>query len=144
MNLMALARDQFLRGRDRWRDARRAFEEGRWPDSLRYSQEAVELVLKALLRALAVEVPKRHDVGPVLEEVAAQLPPGIRRDLPAITELSALLTERRALAMYGDEAAGKAARDLFRRREEALTYVDRTGRLVRQVGQALQTGRARR
>lgn len=144
MNLKALARDQYLRGRDRWRDARRAFEEERWPDTVRYSQEAVELVLKALLRAVAMEVPKRHDVGPMLEEVAARLPPRVRRELPAIVQLSARLAERRAAAMYGDEADGRPAGEIFRDRGEAKAYLDQTGHVVRLVGEALGIRAVRR
>lgn len=141
MNLQKLSRDQYARGQDRWRDAERAFQERRWPDTLRYSQEAVELVLKALLRALAVEAPKRHDVGPVLEQVGPDLPSILRRELPAIVELSAALADRRALAMYGDEVGGRTASEIFHSQAEAKEFLDRAGRLVRLVGKALATTR---
>ncbi len=130
MNLERLAEDQLGRAESRLRDAQRAYRERRWPDTLRFSQEAVELALKALLRAVAVEVPKRHDVGPVLQTVASSLPAGLRRRLPAVLELSSELADRRALAMYGDELAGRAASDVFRSRTEAGRFLNESRELV--------------
>ena len=144
MNLEELARDQLARGGDRWRDARRAFRDGRWPDTVRFSQEAVELALKGLLRALAVEVPKRHDVGPVLEQMREELPNDLRDELPEIVRLSAALADRRALAMYGEEATGRPARQLFADRQEAKGFLEGAGRVVRRVGEAFRAADAER
>lgn len=130
MNLGRLAEDQLRRGESRLRDARRAYREQRWPDTLRFCQEAVELALKALLRSVAVEAPKRHDVGPVLETVAAVLPTEIRRQLPAAVALSAALADRRALAMYGNEVTGESASELFQSRTEARRYLSESRALV--------------
>lgn len=139
MNLSRLAEDQLGRAESRLRDAQRAFRERRWPDTIRFGQEAVELSLKALLRAMAVEVPKRHDVGPVLSIVAPTLPQEIRRRLPQIVRLSAELADRRALAMYGDEQGGRPASDLFRDAAEARRYLTESRDLVSLVQRQLGT-----
>ena len=141
MNLGRLAEDQLGRGESRLRDAERAYREQRWPDALRFSQEAVELALKALLRAMAVEVPKRHDVGPALQMVAATLPSEIRRRLPGMIDLSSELADRRALAMYGDEVGGRTAGDLFRSRTEAQRYLTGSRELVALVARHLRVRR---
>ena len=130
MNLGRLAEDQLSRGESRLRDAGRAYREERWPDTLRFCQEAVELALKALLRSVAVEAPKRHDVGPVLETVASVLPSEIRRRLPEAVALSAALADRRALAMYGDEVTGESASDLFQSQSEARRFLSESRALV--------------
>lgn len=130
MNLERLAQDQLGRAESRLRDADRAYREARWPDTLRFSQEAVELALKSLLHAMAVEVPKRHDVGPALETVAPTLPGEIRARLAQVLDLSSELADRRALAMYGDQIGGRAASDLFRSRNEAERYLTQSRELV--------------
>ncbi|HYK93668.1 MAG TPA: HEPN domain-containing protein [Thermoplasmata archaeon] len=137
MNLRRLALDQLARGQNRARDARRAFDEGRWADTFRYSQEAVELALKALLRWLAIEVPKRHDVGPILERVPDQLPRAVRARLPAIVQLSASLADRRAWAMYGDEATGRAASEVFNDQGEAGRFLKEVEEVVALVARAM-------
>ena len=66
MRMDRLALDYLRRARSRLIDARSALERGDYPESVRYSQEAVELSLKAVLRILGIEYPKVHDVGDVL------------------------------------------------------------------------------
>ncbi|MDW8074126.1 MAG: HEPN domain-containing protein, partial [Nitrososphaerota archaeon] len=44
--------------------ARRELNEGSIAYSIRSSQESVELALKAALRLLGIEYPKKHDVSP--------------------------------------------------------------------------------
>jgi HEPN domain-containing protein len=115
VNLLALARDQLARAEYRARDAGRALRERRLADATRYTQESVELGLKAALRALGVEVPKRHDVAPVFDELTEVLPAWFARELPAVRTLSFELSQERSLAMYGDERTGRPASDLFDR-----------------------------
>ena len=143
MNVARLAADQLERGTARLRDAERAFRERRWPDTLRFCQEATELVLKALLRAMAVEVPKRHDVGPALESVRSDLPAPVRRALPQILRLSSQLADRRALAMYGDEIGGRPATELFQSRDEARRYLEESRGVVALVRDQLRPSRPR-
>ena len=137
MNLNRLARDQALRATDRIRDARRVAGEGRWADAVRLSQEGVELALKGLLRSVAVEVPKRHDVGPVLEEVADRLPPAIRRSLPQLVELSHALAGMRALATYGDEIGGRTPDELFGDPGSAASLLSRAAQVTELVADTL-------
>ncbi len=143
MNFERLSADQFQRGSDRLRDAERALQERRWPDALRFSQESVELILKALLRSMGVEVPKRHDVGPALRVVTADLPRAVRRELPWILELSVALAERRSLAMYGDEPTERPATEIFHE-EEVRRFLEQSRRLAELVGREMLASRRRR
>lgn len=144
MNLMALARDQLLRASDRFRDAQTAFSEDRLPDATRYSQEALELALKATLRSLSVEVPKRHDVAPELSRVAGELPAWFVRELPTLKRLSFDLAERRSLAMYGDERTGRPASELFDDPTEVARYLKQVGHAVGLARRLLRTPPRRR
>jgi HEPN domain-containing protein len=137
VNLERLARGQLARAEARLRIAERAFEEREWSDAIRFSQEAVELALKALLRSLAADVPKRHDVGPVLVELTAELPTPIRAELPTIVRLSKALADRRALALYGDELEGVPADEIFRSRDEAERFLRGARSVVARVAEAL-------
>lgn len=47
-------------------DAESALKRGDYPETMRYSQEAVEMSLKAVLRVMAIEYPKVHDVGDIV------------------------------------------------------------------------------
>lgn len=79
-----------------------AAEEGH-SDVVRECQEAYELLLKAVLRFVAIDPPKWHDVGPILKENAAKLPNGLRLELGRITAASTALRKERELAFYGAE-----------------------------------------
>jgi HEPN domain-containing protein len=150
MNLMALARDQLLRASDRLRDAQTAFSENRLADATRYSQEALELALKATLRSLSVEVPKRHDVAPELSRVASGLPRWFLQELPTLKRLSFDLSERRSLAMYGDERTGRPASELFDDPTEVDRYLKKVSHAIALARRLLRApprghpGRARR
>ena len=127
MRLDLLAEDQLRRAFHRQRDARTALRERRLAGATRYAQEALELALRAALRSLAVEVPKRHDVAPVLVDLKGPLPAWFARELPAVGKLSFDLAERRGLAMYGDEKTGRPASELFDRPEEVAGQLDAGG-----------------
>jgi HEPN domain-containing protein len=127
---MALARDQLLRASDRLRDARTASTEHRLADATRYCQESLELALRATLRSLSVEVPKRHDVAPELGRVAPALPPWFVRELPTLKQLSFELSEGRSLAMYGDERTGRPASELFDDPVEVDRYLKKVDHAV--------------
>ena len=61
----ALAKDYLRRARARLIAAEDATKRGDYPETVRYSQECVELSLKACLRMAGIEYPKVHDVGDV-------------------------------------------------------------------------------
>lgn len=71
-------------------------------DVVREAQELVELALKGMLRAVGVEPPKVHDVGPLLVEQSALFVSEARGDLPRAARISKQLRRDRELAFYGD------------------------------------------
>ncbi len=74
-----------------------------YSDVVREAQEMVELLLKAVLRAIGVEVPKIHDVGRILEKHRDRLPPALNESLGEIKTISKRLRKERELSFYGAE-----------------------------------------
>ena len=99
----ALAVDYLNRSRHRLKALDVLFQEQSWADVVRESQEIVEIALKALLRACRIEVPRIHDVSPLLEENLERLPAGIREKVPELVRISRSLRRDRELAFYGSE-----------------------------------------
>lgn len=138
MNLVALARDQFARAQYRAQDAQRALRDRRLADATRYTQESVELALKAALRVFGVEVPKRHDVAPVFDDLADVLPAWFAKELPSVRTLSFELAEVRSLAMHGDEKTGRPASELFDRPDTVAGRLQLAMHLLSIVGRLLK------
>jgi len=117
-----MARGFLDRARARLLSAEAALERGDHPDVVRFSQECVELSLKACLRAVGIEYPKVHDVGDVLLASSERFPDWMRMHLPELTEISRDLAAKRSPAMYGVEPMGRPSSDLFdlRDAEEAV------------------------
>ena len=109
---------------------------GVWNLVVRRAQEAVELALKAALRAVGVEVPKIHDVGTMLEDYAARFPAAAHGDVGRLASISRRLTRERELSFYGDEAAGAVPQRLYTSEDaqqaiqEATFTVQWCGRLL--------------
>lgn len=78
-------------------------DRGAYSDVVRDAQSVVELALKAVLRAIGVEVPKVHDVGKTLEANKEALPADITSNLAAIKAISKRLRKERELSFYGAE-----------------------------------------
>lgn len=74
-----------------------------YSDVVREAQEMVELLLKAVLRAAGVEVPKVHDVSRSLEANRDVLPVRIVSHLEEIKRISKRLRKERELSFYGAE-----------------------------------------
>jgi HEPN domain-containing protein len=70
---------------------------------LRLSQEVVELALMGLLRSLAVEAPRIHDVSDVLLAERNRLPAAIGDEVERVAAISRDLRRDRELAFYGAE-----------------------------------------
>ena len=70
MNNISMARSYIGQALERIRHAEEALSAGNYPYTVRQSQEAVELLLKASLRLVGIEPPKWHDVGPILRREA--------------------------------------------------------------------------
>lgn len=117
-----MAKDYLRRARSRLIDAEAALKRGDYPETVRYSQECVELTLKACLRTVGLEYPKVHDVGDILKISRNKLPEWLRKEVDTLAEISRELSEKRAPSMYGIEALGKTPSQLFNKKdgEEAL------------------------
>lgn len=74
-----------------------------YSDVVREAQELVELLLKAVLRTMGVEVPKVHDVSRTLEKHRPLLPPVLVESLDDLKKISKRLRKERELSFYGAE-----------------------------------------
>jgi len=90
--------------------------------TVRRIQECVELSLKAVLRGMAIEYPREHDVGKALEMVRGKVPEWFSCKIPEFAEISRDLSKKRGPALYGYETELKPASDIFSKEdaEEAL------------------------
>lgn len=119
-----LARSYMVKASARRRVLEVLLEENAYSDVVREAQELVELALKAALRAIGVDPPRWHDVGPILVEHIAAFPDGFAQALPEIAEISRWLRREREFAFYGDvdviptESYGRD--DALRAQREAL------------------------
>jgi HEPN domain-containing protein/predicted nucleotidyltransferase len=107
MDMTRLAADYLRRARARLIDGDSPLKRGDHPEVVRYSQEAVELSLKACLRMVGVEYPKVHDVGDELKLNSPRFPTWFSRRIEEFAKISTELAMKRAASMYGIEAAGK-------------------------------------
>ena len=114
----ALASDYLKRAGHRLKALQVLMDEESWADVVREAQELVEITLKALLRAARIEVPRVHDVSPLLEQHREMLPSGIRPRIDELVRISRFLRRDRELAFYGSEDLTPTE---FYRREDAVT-----------------------
>jgi HEPN domain-containing protein len=98
-----LAGDYLRRAGSRLKALEVLLAESSWADVVREAQELVEIALKALLRSCHIEVPRIHDVSPVLEQNRDRLPPRIHDRLGELMRISKNLRRDRELAFYGSE-----------------------------------------
>ena len=99
----ALAADYLKRAGHRLKALQVLLQEESWADVVREAQELVEITLKGLLRACRIEVPRIHDVSPVLLQNREQLPPALLPRLEELVRISRSLRRDRELAFYGSE-----------------------------------------
>jgi len=132
---MEMAADYLRRSLSLLSEARAALERGDAPICVRRSQEAIEMAAKALLRAISIEYPRRHDVSDALLAHSDRMPEPIRGEIGEIASLVSELAAVRGPAMYGMEAEGIPASRLFSPgyASEVLERVDRAVRLVEGV-----------
>jgi len=116
----------------RLKHARSALEDGDYAYSVRQAQEAVELSLKAALRAVGVEPPGWRDVGPILRREASRFPGWFSSEIGWMAFASRVLGRDGELAMYGDEERGIPPEDLFGREdaEAAVEWAERAHSLA--------------
>ena len=99
-----------------------------WPDVVREAQEAVELLLKAALRAAGVEPARTHDPADALRANAGRFPGWFAEKIPDLAAVSTELAGDRGIAFYGDERRGIPPDQLFGREDaeravEQLSFV---------------------
>jgi len=106
--------------------------------AVRSAQECVELSLKAALRGLGIEYPKKHDVSKVLKRVKNRFPEWFEAE--TFASISKELTEKREPAMYGDELRMIPTSTLFDRgdAEEALKKAERVYRASEKLIKTLE------
>jgi HEPN domain-containing protein len=129
-----LARDYVRRAESRLRALEVLVQEQSWADVVREAQEAVEITLKGLLRACRIEVPRIHDVSPVLLDNRARLPREIDAKLDEIVSVSRSLRRDRELAFYGSEDLTPSE---FYKEADALTAFAQARGLHQAVKKAL-------
>ncbi len=95
-------------------EARAALRRKDAPATIRRSQEALELAVKALLRALAIEYPRAHDVSDALLEHRGRLPRALKAKVEELARLVADLASIRGPAFYGYEREGIPASRAFK------------------------------
>ena len=99
----ALVNDYLMRAGSRLKAVKVLAEEESWADVVWESQEIVEITLKALLRSCRIEVPRIHDVSPVLDQNRDRLGDDLQSAVDKLIEISRSLRRDRELALYGSE-----------------------------------------
>ena len=82
----------------------------------------MELAVKAVLRRLAIEYPREHDVSEAIETVAERLPDYLRARIEEIKTMLVELVRVRGPALYGYEVEGIPASQAFTRKYAAETF----------------------
>lgn len=98
----SLSHDYAIRSRARFRAAQLLFREGMYCDVVRECQEIVELLLKGYLRLFAIDPPKWHDVGPVLQQNSDLLSAEVQKEVAFLVSFSKELRKERENSFYGD------------------------------------------
>jgi hypothetical protein len=97
--------------------------------SVRRSQEALELAAKSILRRLAIEYPREHDVSDAVAASAERLPEYLKSRVEELKSLLSELARVRGPAFYGYEAQGIPASQAFTK-EYATEILSKTKPLV--------------
>jgi HEPN domain-containing protein len=131
-----MARDYLIRATRCLREAETALSEGDPPAVIRRSQEALELAVKALLRSLAIEYPRTHDVSDALLACVDRLPNEIARSVKDLANLVAELASIRGPAFYGYEREGIPASQAFKP-EFAQEIYEKVARYLKTINKTL-------
>ncbi|MFH1323556.1 MAG: HEPN domain-containing protein [Methanobacteriota archaeon] len=126
MNTKSMALDYIKRAKRCFNESKNAFEDDDNPITIRRAQECVELSLKAILRSIAIEYPRDHDVSEALETAKEKFPAWFSVKIMDFKRISRDLSKKRGPALYGYEAQLRPASDIFSRNdaEEALMSAD--------------------
>ncbi|MDH5811858.1 MAG: HEPN domain-containing protein [Candidatus Methanomethylicaceae archaeon] len=112
----------------RLKDAEDALKDNLNPYALRLSQECVELSLKAALKLVGIEYPKKHDVSRPLIDAKSRFPEWFQSEIEFMAHVSRTLAKKREISMYGDDASFLSPDELVTR-EEASKAVEQAKRV---------------
>jgi HEPN domain-containing protein len=129
MNTTRMASDYAATAAWLLKEAENALNAGNNAICLRRSQESLELAAKSVLRRLAIEYPRQHDVSDAFTGAANRLPEYLKEKVEDITKALTELERIRGPAFYGYEAEGKPASEAFSR-EYAEHTLGKTKTLV--------------
>ena len=113
MSMDDFAKDYLKRAGERLLAGEAAMARGSYPEVVRYSQEATELSLKAVLRSVGIEYPKVHDVGEILVLYKDRFEGWFAKEVERMAVFSAEMMRKRSAALYGLEATGKPPGEVF-------------------------------
>ena len=113
-------------------------EKDAWNMVVRRSQEAVELALKCALLWAKIEVPRIHDVGPILKQYADRYPEPFRSQIFHLASISRLLRAEREISFYGDEQSGVPPESLYTR-EDALEALSKAREVLTECQKLIET-----
>jgi HEPN domain-containing protein len=115
MNTKTMAQDYIKRAKRCFKESKDAFEDKDYPITIRRAQECVELSLKAVLRFIAIEYPRDHDVSSALEIAREMFPAWFSKKITEFMRISRDLSKKRGPAIYGYEAQLRPASEIFSR-----------------------------
>jgi len=124
MKLLEVSKALLRQAKARLDDGRGALQDENFPYCVRLSAECVELSLKAILKLVRIEYPKKHDVSDILLLAINRFPDWFRDHAPRIAESNKILTKKREPALYGGEEA-------FLTPEEVISKEDATDAIKR-------------
>jgi len=120
MTTDAMSRGFLEQAEDALAHAEVSLSRRRWGMTVRRSQEAVELAVKAALRWVGIEAPKQHDVAEVLRAARGKFPASFTGDIDRFAAWSTELADKRIVSFYGDERTGEPANALFGEADASL------------------------
>jgi len=138
MKTNEMAKDYLFRAKWCLKEAEMALSGENYPMCVRRSQEALELVTKALLRSLAIEYPREHDVGDSLTYIEKKLPNYLNSEIPSLKSFLTELARVRGPAFYGYEREGIPASEAFSNEYASSTF-EKVSRIVNLCEKYLQT-----
>jgi len=130
-----MARDYLERSLRCLKECKSAYADGDYAGTVRRGQEALELAVKSILRALGIEYPREHDVSDVMLAEKSRMPEEVSRDLEELAALVRELASLRGPATYGLEREGIPASRIFEEgyAREVVEKVDRYVESIRSV-----------
>ncbi|MEZ0344636.1 MAG: HEPN domain-containing protein [Caldimicrobium sp.] len=133
MQRLKLVKDYLFRAEKRIKALEFLKEEKDYADVVREAQEVVELLLKALIMAFGLEVPKVHDVSKFIEANKEVFPQVIRDNLFRIKEISRKLRKERELAFYGLEDWIPSEEYTLKEAEQAIDWAKEIQSIVKKA-----------